>query len=65
MKELREARGISPAKNNKLFADQREALIAEGLAPNKDLAEYTMEEAKALIEAMYQKFSPEGTEIKK
>lgn len=65
MKELREARGISPAKNNKLFADQREALIAEGLAPNKDLAEYTMEEAKALIEAMYEKFSPEGTEIKK
>lgn len=65
MKELREARGISPAKNNKLFADQREALISEGLAPNKDLAEYTMEEAKALIEAMYQKFSPEGTEIKK
>ena len=65
MKELREARGISPAKNNKLFAEQREALIAEGLAPNKDLAEYTMEEAKALIEAMYEKFSPEGTEIKK
>ena len=65
MKELREARGISPAKNNKLFADQREALIAEGLAPNKDLAEYTMDEAKALIEAMYKKFSPEGTEIKK
>lgn len=65
MKELREARGISPAKNNKLFADQREALIAEGFAPNKDLAEYTMEEAKALIEAMYEKFSPEGTEIKK
>lgn len=65
MKELREARGISPAKNNKLFADQREALIAEGLAPNKDLAEYTMEEAKALIKAMYEKFSPEGTEIKK
>lgn len=65
MKELREARGISPAKNNKLFADQREALISEGLAPNKDLAEYTMEEAKALIKAMYEKFSPEGTEIKK
>ena len=65
MKELREARGISPAKNNKLFADQREALIAEGLAPKKDLAEYTMEEAKALIKAMYEKFSPEGTEIKK
>jgi hypothetical protein len=65
MKELREIRRISPAQNNKLFAAQKEALIAEGLAPKKDLAEYTMEEAKALIEAMYQKFSPEGTDIKK
>ena len=65
MKELREIRRISPAQNNKLFAAQKEALIAEGLAPKKDLAEYTMEEAKALIEAMDEKFSPEGTEIKK
>ena len=65
MKELREIRRISPAQNNKLFAAQKEALIAEGLAPKKDLAEYTMEEAKALIKAMYEKFSPEGTEIKK
>ena len=65
IKKLREARGLTPAKNNKLFAEQRQALISEGLAPDKNLEKYTMEEAQALIEAMYQKFSPEGTEIKK
>lgn len=65
MKELREARKISAAKNNKLFADQRNALIAAGLAPNKKLEEYTLEEAEELIDAMYKNFDPEGTEIKK
>lgn len=64
LKELREFRGITAAKNNKLFADQRKALIAAGLAPNKPLEEYTMEEATAMIDAMYKKFSPEGTELK-
>jgi hypothetical protein len=64
-KELREARGISPSQNNKLFSEQFAVLIDEGLAPNKGLAEYTMEEAKALISAMWEKFGPEGTEIKK
>ncbi len=64
MKNLREARGISPAKNNKLFAEQREALIKAGLAPDKKLEEYTMQEAIDLIQAMYDKFPPEGTEIK-
>jgi hypothetical protein len=64
-KELREARGISPSQNNKLFVEQMTVLIDEGLAPNKGLAEYTMEEAKALISAMWEKFGPEGTEIKK
>ena len=64
MKNLWEARGISPAKNNKLFAEQREALIKAGHAPNKKLEEYTMQEAIDLIQAMYDKFPPEGTEIK-
>ena len=64
MKELREARDISPAKNNKLFADQRAALIKMNLAPNKDLTEYTMQEAKALIDAMWKNFDPDGTEVK-
>jgi hypothetical protein len=65
MKALRELRNITPAKNNKLFADQRKALIEAGLAPAKSLEEYTMPEAEALIRSMYEKFDPTGTEIKK
>ena len=64
MKVMREARKISPAKNNKLFTDQWNALIAAGLAPKKKLDEYTMPEAESLIKMMYEKFDPEGTEIK-
>lgn len=64
MKALREARNISATKNNKLFTDQRKALINAKLAPDKKLAEYTMQEAESLIRMMYEKFDPEGTEIK-
>ena len=62
--ELREKRGISAKDNNDLFKTQRQALIDAGLAPNKRVQEYTMEEAKALIDAMYKNFTPTGTEIK-
>lgn len=64
MKELRENRRISAAKNNKLFAEQRNALIAAGLAPDKRLEEYTIDEAGKLIDDMYNRFDPEGTELK-
>lgn len=64
MRGLREVRGISVAENNKLFKDQFDALVAAGLAPNKKLSEYTMEEAESLIDAMYKSFAPEGTEVR-
>lgn len=64
MREMREARGISAQENNKLFAEQKKVLIAGGLAPDKSLAEYTMDEAKSLIESMYSNFTPEGVEIR-
>jgi hypothetical protein len=64
MKGLREVRGISIAENNKLFKDQLNALIEAKMAPDKSLSEYTMNEAEALIQAMYKNFSPEGTEVK-
>lgn len=64
MKELRENRRITATKNNKLFAEQRNALIAAGLAPDKKLEEYTIDEATKLIEDMYNRFDPEGTELK-
>lgn len=64
MKELREARAISAGQNNKLFAAQRTALIKAGLAPNKALEKYTMQEAQNLIDAMWKNFDPDGTELK-
>ena len=65
MKDLRVARDITPAKNNKLFSDQRNALIKAGLAPNKALEQYTLSEAQSLIDAMWKNFDPMGTELKK
>ena len=63
MKGLREARGITPAQNNKLFNEQWKALIERKLAPDKALEEYTMDEAESLIDGMWKCFSPEGTKF--
>ena len=63
MKGLREARGITPAQNNKLFSDQWKVLIERGLAPDKSLEEYTMDEAEHLIDGMWKCFSPAGTKF--
>ena len=65
MKQLREDRGISVSENNKLFAAQFEALVNAGLAPKKKTEEYTIEEAEALIDAMYKNFPPNSAELKK
>ena len=64
MKTLREERGISVKENNELFDKQYKALVKAGLAPDKELASYTMEEAVSLIDAMYKNFAPTGTEVK-
>lgn len=64
MKTLREERGISVKENNELFDKQFKALVKAGLAPDKELAIYTMEEATSLIDAMYKNFAPTGTEVK-
>lgn len=63
MKQLREDRKISAQQNNKLFADQFKALVAEGLAPDKRKEEYTLEEAHALIDAMYKNFGTHSAEL--
>ena len=63
MKGLREARGITPAQNNKLFKEQFGILIERKLAPDKALEEYTMEEAESLIDAMWKCFSPDGNKF--
>lgn len=63
MGAMRENRGISAAENNKLFKEQHKALVNAKLAPDKKLDEYTMEEAEALIDAMFKCFGPLGTEL--
>ena len=63
MKELREERKITVKQNNALFEDQKNALVAAGLAPNKALAKYTLPEAEALIDAMYKNFPPKSAEM--
>ena len=63
-KELQEVRQVSPERNKELWNAQIVALIKAGLAPDKKLSEYTMEEAIKLIADMYQRFDPEGTEVK-
>lgn len=64
MKQLRIDRGITAAQNNKLFATQLEKLVQAGLTPNKKLEEYSLDEAVELIDLMYKRFTPEGTELK-
>jgi len=64
MASLRKQRNITAAENNKLFAAQHDALKKAGIAPNKELKEYNMDEAAALIDAMTKCFDLTGTELK-
>lgn len=64
MGALREARGITPSENNKLFKAQHKALVGAKLAPDKPLDKYTMQEAEALVDAMSKCFELTGTELK-
>ena len=62
--ELRKARGINRAENVSLWSKQTEVLKANALIPKKPLAEFTMDEAKTLVNYMYTVFDPNGTELK-
>ena len=63
-KNLQKARQISAEDNAELFTKQLAILRSNGLAPNKGLSAYTMDEAQALIANMYTRFNPTGTELK-
>jgi uncharacterized protein YaeQ len=60
---LRAARGISKEDNAALWAKQVEVLKGAGLIPNKALSTYTKQEAEHMVQFMYSKFKPEGTEL--
>lgn len=61
---LRVVRETGKAENNAIWKAQVSALISAQLAPDKPLAEYTMQEAEKLIAAMYERFDPKGTVLK-
>lgn len=63
-KNLQKARQISAEDNAELFTKQLAILRSNGLAPNKGLSAYTMDEAQGLIANMYTRFNPTGTELK-
>jgi hypothetical protein len=62
-KGLQEARRIDKAENAALWKKQIEVLTAAGIVPNKKLSEFTMKEAENLVNAMYTRFTPTGTEL--
>lgn len=64
MKEFREARGLTAEQNKELFTKQKAALVAAGLAPDKGVQEYTLDELHALVDSMWKCFTPTGTEVK-
>ena len=61
--ELRVARKLSAAENNALFKAQTEVLRAAGLIPNKAYNQMDMQEAQAMVNLMYTRFTPTGTEL--
>ena len=63
MKELREMREISATENNRIFGEQKDALIKAGEIPDKSLKDYTLDEAQRMIDLMHKRFSPSGKVI--
>lgn len=61
---LRVVREIGKPENNAIWKAQIKALGDAKMIPAKPLAEYTQNEAEALIAAMYKSFDPKGTVLK-
>lgn len=55
--QLREARGITDQENQKLIAEQKAALIKAGLAPDKPVKDYSLEESEKFVDALYKNFT--------
>lgn len=61
--ELRKVRSITKAENAALWNKQVEVMKGAGIIPNKPLSTLTMDEAQTLVEKMYTRFKPTGTEL--
>ena len=63
MGDMRKRSGLTPSENNKLFKERMDALVAKGMAPDKDVKEYTMQEAQNLVQAMLKVFKDNTAEL--
>ena len=61
---LRKMRQIEGAENVAIWNAQIKALKDAKIIPDKKLSAFTMEEAARMIDAMYKRFEPTGTELK-
>ena len=62
--ELRQAREMDKAENTELWNKQLAILKANKIVPDKPLSQYTQKEATLLVNMMYSRFDPHGTELK-
>lgn len=62
--ELRQAREMDKAENTELWNKQLAILKANKIVPDKPLSQYTQKEATLLVNMMYARFDPHGTELK-
>lgn len=60
---IRVARQISKEDNAAIWTAQIAALKGAGLVPNKKLSQYTLPEAESMVQMMYARFKPTGTEL--
>lgn len=61
--ELRKVRNVTKAENAALWKKQIEVLISAGMMTDKPLSTMSMDEAKTMIDMMYKRFKPTGTEL--
>lgn len=64
LEALRVVREVSAPENIVIWKAQVKALTDKGIIPNKPTADFTMEEAKHLVECMYALFEPKGMVLK-
>lgn len=64
MGEFRRQRNCSAAENKKIFNAQYEALRKAQLIADKDMKDFTLEEAAVMVDAMQKCFDLNGTELK-
>ena len=63
-KNLQAAREISEAENAAIWKKQIDVMKEAGLIPNKALSTFTMAEAETMVQFMFTKFEPTGTELR-